>query len=166
MHQITPQDFGAYILPGWHMAGSQSGVPGQHGSGGLKNKNVCFGADLSVKSLLVTKQQPRHHNQGPTVSPALRGSPCAGICQTGCKMESPPRLEGARGCVGGGGTYCQQQELFIFRGPWRRDSDSQKPQAKCLNGNLRSKQHLRHCGSLVGWNKVSYKQSICQPAAQ
>lgn len=124
MYQITPQDFGAYILPSWHGAESQSVAPGQHGSGVPKNKNVWFGTDLLVKSILVTKQQPRHHNWGPTVSSALHGGPCAGICQTGCKMKSPPRLEGAGGCVGGDGTYCQQQELFIFRGPWRRDSDS------------------------------------------
>lgn len=166
MYQITPQDFGAYISPSWHGAESQSGAPGQHGSGGLENKNVWFGTDLLVKSILVTKQQPRNHSWGPTVSPALHGGPCAGICQTGCKMKSPPRLRGAGRCVGGDGTYCQQQELFIFRGPWRRDSDSWKPQAKCLNGNLRSKQHLRHCGFLAGWNKLSYKQSIGHAAAQ
>lgn len=56
----------------------------QDSSRGLKNKNVWFGADPLVKSILVTKQQPKHHTWGL----ALHGGPCAGICQTGCKTES------------------------------------------------------------------------------
>ena len=80
-------------------------------------------------------------------------------------MNSLPGLESAGGSISGGGARCQQQELLVFRGPWR-DSDSQKPQAKHLNRNLRSKQHFGHCGSLRGWDKLSYKQSICQAATQ
>lgn len=80
-------------------------------------------------------------------------------------MNLLPRLKGAGGSISGGGARCQQLKLLVFRGPWR-DSDSQKPQAKYLNRNLRSKQHLGHCSSLRGWDKLSYKQSICQAVSQ
>lgn len=39
---------------------------------------------------------------------------------------------------------------------------SQKPQAKCLKRNLRSKRCLRHHSSCDGWDKLSNKQSTSQ----
>lgn len=134
----------------------------QHGSRGLKKKNVWFGADPLVASILVTKQQPRHHTRGLAASPALHRGPCTSILSDWLKnrvrqgRNSLPGLKGAGGSISGGGVHCQQQELLVFRGPWR-DSDSQKPQTKYLNRNLRSKQYLRHRSSLRGWDKLSYK---------
>jgi len=60
----------------------------QHGSRGLKNKNVWFGADPLVKSVLVTQQQPRHHRAGLAASPALHGGLCASGCQSSCQTTS------------------------------------------------------------------------------
>lgn len=124
------------------------------------NPSWCFGT-----------RQPRHPPWGLPVPPALHwGSLCRHLSdwlRSGVRqgMDSSPGLEGAGGSGGRSGTRCQQQELLVFRGPWR-DSDSQKPQAKPLNGNLSSVRHLGRWGSLRGWDELSYKQSTCQAATQ
>lgn len=86
-------------------------------SRGLKKKNVWFRADLLVASILVTKQQPRHHTRGLAASPALHRGPCTSILSDWLQnrvrqgRNSLAGLKGAGGSIsgGGGGVHCQQQ---------------------------------------------------------